>query len=69
MVGQLLGRLQRPWLITDRAKLDGPLRDVDVSALVRRTLSVDDASGADLLEKYAGAAPPAPVRLHPRDPS
>jgi acyl-coenzyme A synthetase/AMP-(fatty) acid ligase len=35
VVGQLLARLRRPWLITDRAKLDGPLQDVDVSAHVR----------------------------------
>ncbi|WSQ11373.1 AMP-binding protein [Streptomyces sp. NBC_01231] len=69
VVGQLLARLRRPWLITDRAKLDGPLQDVDVSAHVRRTLSVDDAPGAEPLEKYAGSLPPAPVRLHPREPA
>ncbi|CAM5695025.1 class I adenylate-forming enzyme family protein [Streptomyces aurantiogriseus] len=69
VVGQLLGRLSRPWLITDRARLDGPLQDVDVAALVRGTLSVDNAPGAVSLEKYAGAEPPAPVRLHPREPS
>ncbi|MGW3725928.1 class I adenylate-forming enzyme family protein [Streptomyces sp. NPDC000851] len=67
VAAQLLERLDRPWLITDRAKLDGPLKDV--SGLVRRTLSVDDAPGAEPLEKYAGAKPPAPVRLHPREPS
>ncbi|MFF3845119.1 class I adenylate-forming enzyme family protein [Streptomyces sp. NPDC002328] len=69
VVGQLLARLRRPWLITDRAKLEGPLADVDVSPLVRRTLSVDDAPGAEPLGKHAGAEPPPPVRLHPREPA
>ncbi|MFF8969587.1 class I adenylate-forming enzyme family protein [Streptomyces sp. NPDC014995] len=67
VVAELLERLDRPWLVTDGAKLDGPLKDV--GALVRRTLSVDDAPGAEPLEKYAGARPPAPVRLHPREPA
>ncbi|MFI6930092.1 class I adenylate-forming enzyme family protein [Streptomyces sp. NPDC050287] len=69
VVGQLLARLRRPWLITDRAKLQGPLQDVDLTGLVRRTLSVDGAPGAEPLEKYAGTEPPAPVRLHPREPA
>ncbi|MDN0195261.1 AMP-binding protein [Streptomyces sp. S.PNR 29] len=67
VVGQLLGRLDRPWLISDRAKLEGSLYDID--GLVRQALSVDDAPGAVPLAKYAGATPPAPVRLHPREPS
>lgn len=69
VAGQLLERLDKPWLITDRAKLEGPLQDVPVAELVRQTLSVDDAPRAVPLEKYAGAAPHAPVRLHPREPS
>ncbi|MFE9447211.1 class I adenylate-forming enzyme family protein [Streptomyces sp. NPDC006739] len=69
VVGQLLGRLRRPWLVTDRARLEGPLRDLDLSCLVSRTLSVDDAPGAEPLEKYTGAEAPAPVRLHPREPA
>ncbi|MER6124169.1 AMP-binding protein [Streptomyces sp. NPDC001795] len=69
VVGQLLERIQQPWLITDRAELEGPLRDIGVPELVRHTLSVDDAPGAVPLEKYAGAEPPAPIRLHPREPS
>ncbi|MFJ3306553.1 class I adenylate-forming enzyme family protein [Streptomyces sp. NPDC086549] len=69
VVGRLLERLHRPWLITDRAKLEGPLRDVPLAELVRQTLSVDDAPGAVPLEKYAGSPPHAPVRLHPREPS
>jgi len=67
VVGQLVERLRQPWLITDRAKLEGPLKGVGLA--VRRTLSVDDAPGAEPLEKYAGAATPASVRLHPREPS
>ena len=59
VVGRLLERLHQPWLMTDRAKLEGPLEDVDLSALVRRTLSVDDAPGAEPLEKYAGAKTPS----------
>ncbi len=67
VVAELAGRLRRPWLITDRAKLDGPLGGVEIA--VRHTLTVDHAPGADSLEKYAGAEPPAPVRLHAREPS
>ncbi|RZU17183.1 class I adenylate-forming enzyme family protein [Streptomyces sp. BK239] len=90
VVGQLLARLRRPWLITDRAKLAGPLADVDVPSLVRRTLTVDDmptagepdrsgapserpaalsAPYAEPLGNHAGAEPPPPVRLHPREPA
>ncbi|WP_329318467.1 class I adenylate-forming enzyme family protein [Streptomyces sp. NBC_01262] len=69
VVGELLGRLERPWLITDRAKLEGPLSGVGVPGLVREVLSVDDAQGAVPLDKYAGAPPHGPVRLHPREPS
>ncbi|MCT9110299.1 acyl--CoA ligase [Streptomyces mirabilis] len=69
VVGRLLERLHTPWLITDGAKLAGPLADVDLSTLVRRTLSVDDAPGAEPLEKYAGSQTPSPVRLHPREPA
>ncbi|MGW1268205.1 class I adenylate-forming enzyme family protein [Streptomyces sp. NPDC002491] len=67
VVGQLLERLREPWLITDRAKLEGPLQGVDVR--VRRTLSVDDAPGAELLGGFTADGPPAPVRLHPREPA
>lgn len=69
VVGQLLERLHEPWLLTDRAKLTGPLRDIGVADLVRQTLSVDDAPGAVPLDKYAGAPPHTPVRLHPREPA
>ncbi|MFI7500334.1 class I adenylate-forming enzyme family protein [Streptomyces sp. NPDC049687] len=69
VVGRLLGRLQQPWLVTDAAKLDGPLKEVELTGLVRRTLSVTGGPGAESLEKYAGAEPAAPVRLHPREPS
>lgn len=69
VVGRLLERLHTPWLITDRAKLEGPLKDVDVAGLVRGTLSVDDAPGAVPLEKYAGAAPRRAVRMHSREPA
>ncbi|MGW7049279.1 class I adenylate-forming enzyme family protein [Streptomyces avermitilis] len=69
VVGRLLERLDHPWLITDRAKFKGPLKDAAASGLVRRTLSVDDAPGAVPLQKYAGSPPHAPVRLHPREPA
>lgn len=67
VVGQLTGRLREPWLVTDRAKLEGPLNGPKPA--VRCVLSVDDAPGAESLEKHAGAERPAPVRLHPREPS
>jgi fatty acid CoA ligase FadD22 len=69
VVAELLRRLDRPWLVTDRAKLEGPLHDLGLPGLVRRTLSVDDAPGAVPLEKYAGSPPREGVRLHPREPS
>ncbi|CAM5701627.1 Fatty acid CoA ligase FadD22 OS=Streptomyces violarus OX=67380 GN=FHS41_002716 PE=4 SV=1 [Streptomyces violarus] len=68
VAGQLLERLRRPWLITDSPTLDG-LRALALSGLVRRTLCVDDAAGAESLAKFAGVEPPPPVRLHPREPA
>ncbi|MER5448920.1 AMP-binding protein [Streptomyces sp. NPDC002766] len=67
VAGELVARLGRPWLVTDRATLEGSLRGVELP--VRRILCVDPAPGAEHLEKYAGAARPAPVRLHPREPA
>ncbi|MGW3952633.1 AMP-binding protein [Streptomyces sp. NPDC004752] len=69
VVGKLLGRLQRPWLVTDAAKLEGPLKGLDLDGLVRRTLTVAEAPGAESLTKHAGAETPRPVRLHPREPA
>jgi acyl-coenzyme A synthetase/AMP-(fatty) acid ligase len=58
VVGELLGRMDRPWLITDRTMLQGPLRDVGrrdgqpgsgdsgasgLAGLVREVLTVDGA--------------------------
>ncbi|MFJ8001045.1 class I adenylate-forming enzyme family protein [Streptomyces sp. NPDC096310] len=59
VAGELLERLDRPWLITDRATLDGPLREADARAdaaapgarapglagMVRRVLTVDGPAG------------------------
>ncbi|MFE2421334.1 class I adenylate-forming enzyme family protein [Streptomyces hokutonensis] len=67
VVAQLVGTLRRPWLITDRAKLDGPLQESELP--VRGVLSVDEAPGAESLTKYAGAERPEAVRLHPREPA
>ena len=61
VVGELIERLRRPWLVTDRTKLDGPLKGVGLA--VRDTLAVED------LEKYAGAERPPAVRPHPREPA
>ncbi len=58
----LLGRLQQPWLVTDRAKLAGSLDGSGVGDLVRQVLTVDDT-----LQTYAGSPPHAAVRLHPRE--
>ncbi|MFE3826618.1 class I adenylate-forming enzyme family protein [Streptomyces sp. NPDC059092] len=99
VAGELLERLGRPWLITDRATLEGSLRDAGapraaasvpgagpagVACLVRQVLTVDRSTGsagsagtgdtpgpdgAVPLDAYADAAPHAPVRLHPREPS
>ncbi|MFJ2178529.1 class I adenylate-forming enzyme family protein [Streptomyces sp. NPDC087851] len=60
VAGELLDRLDRPWLITDRATLEGSLRDAGtpaadgaapgarapgVTGLVRQVLTVDRAAG------------------------
>ncbi|MFF7545929.1 class I adenylate-forming enzyme family protein [Streptomyces canus] len=67
VVGELIERLRHPWLVTDRAKMEGPLTGVGLR--VRQVLAVDDAPGAERLEKYAGTEPPPLVRLHPREPA
>ncbi|GGO96705.1 class I adenylate-forming enzyme family protein [Wenjunlia tyrosinilytica] len=73
VAGELLDRLRQPWLITDRAKLDGPLHNVDLPHLVREVLSVGPApaatAGSVPLDMYDAAPPHGPVRLHPREPS
>ncbi|MCG7208598.1 class I adenylate-forming enzyme family protein [Streptomyces arenae] len=65
VVGKLLARLRRPWLVTDAAKLAG----LEVGGLVRQTLTVDSVPGVVSLPEHAGAEVPAPVRLHPREPA
>ena len=73
VVGQLLARLHRPWLLTDSAKLNGPLAELDLAAGApdprRGRRRRRRAPGAEPLAMYAGAEPAAAVRLHPREPA
>lgn len=70
VVVQLLGRLDRPWLITDADKLAGSLAEVDVSSVVRQTLlSAGDAPDALSLAGVTASGPVTPVRLAPREPA
>ncbi|MFD5752765.1 class I adenylate-forming enzyme family protein [Streptomyces sp. NPDC127033] len=61
VAGELLDRLDRPWLLTDRATLDGSLRDAGapaaeagapgarapgIAGLVRQVLTIDPSGGA-----------------------
>ncbi|GAA2400966.1 AMP-binding protein [Actinomadura vinacea] len=80
----LLGRLHAPWLVTDRATLNGPLAGTGAADLARRIITVDGggtvngnvngnvngaAAGPIDLAAFAGAPARPPVRLHPRDPA
>ncbi|MEU6480359.1 class I adenylate-forming enzyme family protein [Streptomyces sp. NPDC047017] len=67
---ELLARLRRPHLVTDAATLTGPLAAVPLDDLAATVLLVDDgADGGTPLAAFAGAAPVAPVRLHPDQPA
>lgn len=72
VAGVLLDRLHAPWLITDRATLEGPLSGLDTGP-ARGVLTVDDAPDAPghavALAKFGGAPRRPAVRLHPREPS
>jgi acyl-coenzyme A synthetase/AMP-(fatty) acid ligase len=76
VAGELLRRLDRPWLLTDRATLDGALGGSDVGTLTRRAIVVGDgaadaATGIDgiALAELTDAAQPRPVRLAVREPA
>ncbi|GGX28532.1 class I adenylate-forming enzyme family protein [Streptomyces noursei] len=63
----LLRRLERPFLVTDRAHLDGcGLDPAALAALTRRTVCVDDTGGrldvVDLASLRGGAVPTARLR-------
>jgi acyl-coenzyme A synthetase/AMP-(fatty) acid ligase len=76
VVAELVRRLERPWLLTDHAKLTGALTDSGVGELSRQVLVVGaDAEHAAAtiagvpLAKFAGAPRVRPVRLDVREPS
>src|SRR4051812_47080388 len=66
----LLERLERPFLVTDRAQLErAQLDEETLAALTARTIVVDgadDVAGAVSLDDLRGSAPPPP-RLRPDD--
>lgn len=69
----LLGRLDRPWLVTDSDTLDGALHDIALDKVTRRVLLSAGRAGerpdAEPLAAHAGAPRRDPVFLHPRQPS
>ncbi|MCX4745618.1 AMP-binding protein [Kitasatospora sp. NBC_01287] len=70
IVAELLGRLEQPWLITDAAKLAGPLDGVPVGELTRETLLAGTASfgGLRLIAEVTGAPRRPSVQLHADQP-
>lgn len=67
---QLIGRLDRPWLITDGDKLAGSLAGVSLAGVVRRTLlSAGHAPNTVRLADVTASGPATPVRLAPREPA
>ncbi|WP_327066161.1 AMP-binding protein [Kitasatospora sp. NBC_01250] len=71
IVAQLLGRLEQPWLITDAAKLAGPLDGVAVGELTRETVLAGTAAfgGLRLIAEVTGAPRRPSVELHPGQPA
>jgi acyl-coenzyme A synthetase/AMP-(fatty) acid ligase len=85
VVGELVRRLHRPWLVTDRAKLVGDWSLAGVREVAREVLDAHDgprvllvgegaaeaaeAIGAVPLEKFAGAPRRPPVRVGAREPA
>ena len=76
VVAELVRHLERPWLLTDGAKLDGPLTSAGIRELTRQVLVVGvdaehAASTVDgvALAKFPRAERRPPVRLGVREPS
>jgi acyl-coenzyme A synthetase/AMP-(fatty) acid ligase len=69
-VTALLRRLERPYLLTDTAKLDGPLADAPLAELTERVvLAAGHREGAVSLAELAGAPRRAPVFNGPDEPA
>ncbi|MCI3927763.1 class I adenylate-forming enzyme family protein [Streptomyces sp. AN091965] len=68
VVTQLLNRLAQPWLISDAAKLSGPLSGTDLTGLVRDTVLAGTTAHASLrlLADITDAPRREAVRLHRR---
>lgn len=69
-VAALLGRLKRPYLVTDVAKLDGSLADFPLAELTERVvLAAGHREGAVSLTALAGAPRQKPVFNDPDRPA
>ncbi|WP_035841433.1 class I adenylate-forming enzyme family protein [Kitasatospora azatica] len=70
IVAQLLARLDQPWLITDAAKLTGPLDGVPVGELTRETVlaGTEPHQGLRLIAELTGLPRRPAVYLHPTQP-
>lgn len=68
VVAELLKRLDQPALITDAAKLTGPLDGVDLTGLTKETVLAGTEHHGDLalLADLTDAPRREPVRLHPQ---
>ncbi|MBA0051243.1 acyl-CoA synthetase [Streptomyces sp. AJS327] len=71
IVSELLTRLDKPWLITDAAKLTGPLDGVPVRDLTHETLLAGTEPHAELrlLAELNGLPRRPAVRMHPSQPA
>ncbi|MEU5160243.1 AMP-binding protein [Streptomyces sp. NPDC020875] len=71
IVGQLLTRLDGPWLITDVAKLTGPLDGLPVRDLTRGTLLAGTEGHGELplIAEVEGAPRRPAVRMHSSEPA
>jgi acyl-coenzyme A synthetase/AMP-(fatty) acid ligase len=76
VVAQLLAKMDRPRLLSDRAKLTGELAPAELPALAKEVLLVGAGAaelaretGGTALETHAGAPRPALVRVGPKEPA
>ncbi|MEI7033745.1 class I adenylate-forming enzyme family protein [Streptomyces pratensis] len=71
IVGQLLARLDKPWLITDAAKLTGPLDGTPVQELTRGTFLAGTGAygGLPTIAEMDGLPRRPAVRMHSSQPA
>ncbi|GAA3724285.1 class I adenylate-forming enzyme family protein [Salinactinospora qingdaonensis] len=71
IIAELLQRLEQPWLLTDGAKLDIDLKDVELPELTRKVIvaGTQPHPAGPTLADLSGAPRRSAVRLHPTQPA